>query len=179
MLVRSVVSLLLASRSYCSHSFPFVASLTTIQQRRQPASTMATCSAPGKCVPCEGLDHSALLSVETVQERLLKEYPLWKLTNANNDDDNEGPMMMSRKFVAKNFQAALDSINAMGAIAEEQGHHPDFHLTSYRNVEVTLWTHSLGGLTENDLTLAKLLDGVPVTYSPKWLKENPAAQKEE
>ena len=87
--------------------------------------------------------------------------------------------MLSRKFTAKNFQAALDSINAMGAIAEEQEHHPDFHLTSYRNVEVTLWTHSLGGITENDFTLAQLLDQVPVTYSPKWLRENPAAQQKE
>ena len=147
---------------------------------------MATCSAPGKCAPCEGLDNSALLSAEVVQERL-KENPLWTLVEAApesssadaDNSKNQKPMMLSRKFTAKNFQAALDSINAMGAIAEEQEHHPDFHLTSYRNVEVTLWTHSLGGITENDFTLAQLLDQVPVTYSPKWLRENPAAQQKE
>ena len=83
--------------------------------------------------------------------------------------------MISKSLVAKTFQAALDALNEMGAIAEREGHHPDFHLTSYRNVQIDLFTHSLQGITENDLTLAELLDQVPIEYSPKWLKEHPAA----
>ena len=83
--------------------------------------------------------------------------------------------MISRRFVARNFQSALDAINAMGAIAEAQNHHPDFHLTSYRNVRIDLYTHSIGGVTESDLILAELLDEVSVDYSPKWLKEHPEA----
>ena len=78
--------------------------------------------------------------------------------------------------MAKNFQAALNALNAFGAIAEQENHHPDFHLTEYRNVQIVLWTHSLGGVTESDLILAGLLDQVPVVYSPKWLKEHPEAE---
>jgi 4a-hydroxytetrahydrobiopterin dehydratase len=124
-----------------------------------------------KCLPCEGLDASAVLPIESVTQRLEQTLPLWSLQPIPGSDNQ----LISKSFVAKNFQAALDAINAMGAIAEVQGHHPDFHLTSYRNVRIDLFTHSLQGITENDLTLAELFDQVPVDYSPKWLKENPAA----
>jgi hypothetical protein len=77
------------------------------------------------------------------------------------------------------FQAALDSINAMEAIAERESHHPDFYLTNYRDCEIILYTHKLQGITENDLVLAEMLDKeVQVTYSPKWLKQHPVANTE-
>jgi 4a-hydroxytetrahydrobiopterin dehydratase len=114
------------------------------------------------------LDPSAILPIETVQERLEK-MPMWQLVTS----DGKCPFLQ-RSFVAKSFQAALDAVNAMGAIAEQENHHPDFHLTDYRNVAVDVYTHKVQGITENDLTLAQLLDdNVPVTYSPKWLRENP------
>ena len=73
--------------------------------------------------------------------------------------------------------AALDCINEMGVIAEREGHHPDFHLTEYRNVKIVLFTHKLGGVTTNDLQLAKMLDAeVTVKYSPKWLQSHPEAE---
>lgn len=81
--------------------------------------------------------------------------------------------MLSRSFTAKNFQAALNAINSMGAIAESEGHHPDFHLTNYRDVRIDLYTHSVGGITENDIVLAEQLDRVEIVYSPKWLKDQP------
>ena len=78
----------------------------------------------------------------------------------------------------KTFQAALDAINAMGAIAERENHHPDFHLASYREVRVDIYTHSVKGVTENDITLAELfMQEVKIVYSPKWLKEHPEAQQ--
>jgi 4a-hydroxytetrahydrobiopterin dehydratase len=78
-----------------------------------------------------------------------------------------------RAFVAKNFQAALDYVVAVGALAEEQGHHPDLHITSYRTVEIVIYTHSLDTLAVNDFILASKCDRIPITYSPKFLKENP------
>lgn len=70
----------------------------------------------------------------------------------------------------------MDAMNAMGAVAERENHHPDFHLTSYRNVEIVIYTHSLHGVTENDILLASMLDSeAKVDYSPKWLKEHPEA----
>lgn len=47
---------------------------------------------------------------------------------------------------------------------------------NHRNVEIVIYTHSVSGLTENDLILAELIDGVPAAYSPKWLKEHPEAE---
>jgi len=135
---------------------------------RQEEST----SAEPKCIPCESLDPSALLSIEKVQEELAN-LKLWmpSITTDNRVDK------ISRKFTAKNFQYALDSVNAIGAIAEREGHHPDFHLTSYKEVEIVIFTHSVGGVTQNDLTLAKMLDDeVKIVYSPKWLREHPDAQ---
>ena len=142
---------------------------------------MSACSAARptdgtKCVPCEGLDDSARLSLDQVQERLTKSFPLWTVQEKEGGDVKVP--YLSRKYVARNFQAALDSINKMGEIAEQQGHHPDFHLTSYRSCQIDLYTHSLGGITENDLALAALLDAVEINYSPKWLKEHPEAAAE-
>lgn len=133
---------------------------------------MSACPPPAagrKCAPCEGLDDSAKLSLDQIKEQLESTFPLWTLK------EKDTVPFISRSFVAKNFQAALDAINAMGVFAENEGHHPDFHLTSYRNVQVDLYTHSLQGITENDFALASLLDTVEVEYSPKWLKEHPDA----
>jgi pterin-4a-carbinolamine dehydratase len=143
-----------------------------------------------KCVPCSSLDRSHLIPIDVIRERVQKELPLWSVrgraakdtvvagsvVTADDDDNNKDSgfeSMLFRKFTAKNFQAALDAINAMGAIAEAESHHPNFHLTNYRDVEVEIFTHKLGGVCENDFTLANLLDQVHIDYSPKWLKENP------
>jgi 4a-hydroxytetrahydrobiopterin dehydratase len=125
-----------------------------------------------KCIPCSSLDKSALLNRSQVQEQIQESLPLWTV------EENSQTLYLSRKFVAKNFQSALDSLNQMGSIAEREGHHPDFHLTFYREVEVNMWTHKLNGITQNDIQLAQMLDKeVDVVYSPKWLKEHAEAAK--
>ena len=57
---------------------------------------------------------------------------------------------LTRRFVAKNFAAAVAFVDAAAAVAERADvqHHPDLHPTRYREVEVVLWTHAAGGLTE-------------------------------
>jgi 4a-hydroxytetrahydrobiopterin dehydratase len=70
----------------------------------------------------------------------------------------------------------VDYINALTALAEAETHHPDVHLTSYRNVRVVLSTHAVGGLTMPDFILAAKLDALPwADFSPKWLREQAAA----
>ena len=70
----------------------------------------------------------------------------------------------------------MDYINALTALAEAETHHPDVHLTSYRNVRVVLSTHAVGGLTLPDFILAAKLDALPWRdYSPKWLREQGGA----
>lgn len=126
------------------------------------------------CVPCSSLDKSHLLNADDILKNIENDFPLWKLIEIK--VKNEPVILISRSFTAKNFQCALDCINAMGAIAEEEQHHPNFHLVNYRDVEIELYTHKLGGVTENDFVLAKRLDtNVKVAYSPKWLKEHPEA----
>lgn len=65
--------------------------------------------------------------------------PLWR--------SSEDGISIVRSFVAKNFVAAVAFLNAVAEVAEAQGHHPDMHLTEYRNVEIRLHTFSMGGMT--------------------------------
>lgn len=65
-----------------------------------------------------------------------------------------------RTFKYKDFAAALAFINAAGAIAEEQGHHPDLDLHGWNKVTVTLWTHAIGGLSVNDFIMAAKIDAL-------------------
>lgn len=59
------------------------------------------------------------------------------------------------------FRGALDYVNQVGALAEQEGHHPDLTIHGYRNVTLRMQTHAVGGLTENDLILAAKIDKVP------------------
>jgi 4a-hydroxytetrahydrobiopterin dehydratase len=55
------------------------------------------------------------------------------------------------------FRQALNFVNQVGNLAEEQGHHPDIFL-SWGKVEITIWTHKIDGLTESDFILAAKID---------------------
>jgi 4a-hydroxytetrahydrobiopterin dehydratase len=58
------------------------------------------------------------------------------------------------------FRAALAWINRVGMLAEEEGHHPDFHLTGWNRVELVLWTHSVEGLSAYDFVLARKISAL-------------------
>lgn len=64
---------------------------------------------------------------------------------------------LTRTYTFPDFQRGLDFVNRVGAVAEEQGHHPDVHL-SWGRVEIETWTHDAGGLTEQDFLLATKID---------------------
>jgi 4a-hydroxytetrahydrobiopterin dehydratase len=68
-----------------------------------------------------------------------------------------GDRRLSKTFLFPDFQKALDFVNRAGAIAEQEGHHPDLHL-AWGRVDVTTSTHDAGGLTENDFILAARID---------------------
>ena len=123
------------------------------------------------CAPCSEMDESLLLGKGEVCEFLAASNSLWSI-----DSSEQVSMLLTRKFVAKNFESALRCINEVASIAERESHHPDFHLTNYREVQIDIWTHKLRGITQNDLNLAKMIDiEVKIEYSPKWLRENPSA----
>ena len=64
---------------------------------------------------------------------------------------------LENRYTLKNFAAALDLVNRIGAIAEEQNHHPDICL-AWGRVEVKIWTHKINGLTESDFVFAAKCD---------------------
>jgi 4a-hydroxytetrahydrobiopterin dehydratase len=103
------------------------------------------------CRPCEG--GVPALSGDEVREHLVA-VPQWKLTGDGRH--------IRREWRVKNFAAALDFFRRIGEVAEDENHHPDLHLTGYRNVAVELSTHALGGLSENDFILAAKIDALPV-----------------
>jgi 4a-hydroxytetrahydrobiopterin dehydratase len=51
-------------------------------------------------------------------------------------------------------------VNAIGALAEEEAHHPDVHIENYRFLRIEIWTHAIGGLSENDFILAAKIDQI-------------------
>lgn len=102
-----------------------------------------------KCKPCEGGVESCTIDYSRQQLAALTE---WQLS-----DDGK---MISRKFTLKNFVQAMDLLNRVTKVAEEDQHHPDFHLTGYRNVRIDLTTHAIDGLSENDFILAAKIDAI-------------------
>ena len=108
------------------------------------------------CQPCEG-------GVPPVSEeearRLINELSGWELTADGK--------CIRRQWVVKNFTAGLDFFNRVAKLAEDQGHHPDLHLAGYRNVAIELWTHAIGGLSENDFILAAKINDLPIALKAK------------
>jgi len=65
---------------------------------------------------------------------------------------------IQKTFVRKNFLDAVAFIDKIAPIAEAQDHHPDILLSGYMNVKIMLSTHSAGGITQNDFTLATAIE---------------------
>lgn len=66
---------------------------------------------------------------------------------------------LEKEYKFKNFREALEFTNKIGAIAEQQNHHPDIFLT-WGKVKVTLSTHKVSGLSENDFIMAAKCDEI-------------------
>ena len=102
-----------------------------------------------KCVPCEGGVEPCPLPF--VAEQLAK-IDGWELT--------EDKLKIVKKWTMKNFVEALAFFCRVGEVAEAEAHHPDLHLESYKNVRIEIWTHAIGGLSENDFILAAKIDEI-------------------
>lgn len=100
-----------------------------------------------KCVPCEG----------GVKPLTLDEYGAYLRSELSGWHDVD-TVKIKKDYKFKNFQEALDFIAKVGQIAEAEGHHPDIFLHNYNKVRLTLSTHAIGGLSENDFILASKID---------------------
>lgn len=99
------------------------------------------------CEPCEG--GTPALKGEELR-KMYGQLDGWTLANEHH---------LEKEYRFKDFLEALAFVNRLGEVAEQEGHHPDIFLT-WGKVKVTLWTHSIGGLSENDFILAAKADAV-------------------
>ena len=104
-----------------------------------------------KCKPCEGGVDPCTLDEANDQ---LSKLSGWCLTHDG--------QRIRKDWTVKHFMAGMRFFNEIAEIAEEDEHHPDLHIEGYRNVLVELWTHAIGGLSENDFILAAKIDQLPV-----------------
>jgi 4a-hydroxytetrahydrobiopterin dehydratase len=100
-----------------------------------------------KCVPCEG-------GIDPFDQEKINIYlPVvqgWEVSG----DLKE----ISKEYKFKDFQESIDFINKVAEVAESEGHHPDIFLHNWNKVKLTLSTHAINGLSENDFILAVKID---------------------
>jgi 4a-hydroxytetrahydrobiopterin dehydratase len=101
-----------------------------------------------KCVACRP-DSPRVTEAEMAE--LHPQVPDWEVVS------REDIPRLERAFKFKNFAQALDFTNRVGAIAEEEDHHPAI-LTEWGRVTVTWWTHVIRGLHRNDFIMAAKTD---------------------
>lgn len=104
-----------------------------------------------KCVPCEG--GVPRLTPDEADEQV-KHVDGWHVIH-----DHE---RIRKEWVVDNFMAGMDFFNKVAELSESEAHHPDLHIVGYRNVAIEIWTHAIGGLSENDFILAAKIDELPI-----------------
>ena len=105
-----------------------------------------------KCIPCEGgiscLDLSEI-------HKYQKKVDGWDVNK------NEGKKyFLEKNFKFKNFKDSQSFTNKVGKISEEEGHHPDI-VFGWGYASISITTHAIEGLTENDFILAAKIDQIP------------------
>lgn len=101
-----------------------------------------------KCVPCES-------GTKPFTHEEAKPY----LANVKDWKLEDGVKKIEKKFKFKDFKQALDFVNKVGEIAEQEGHHPDIEL-GWGKVEIELSTHAIGGLSVSDFIMAAKIDQI-------------------
>ena len=97
------------------------------------------------CVPCRGgVPPLAGAALDDLKAQLAG----WEVVREHH---------LEKTYTFPDFQKALVFVNRAGAIAEQEGHHPDLHL-SWGKVGVEIWTHKIDGLTESDFILAAKIE---------------------
>lgn len=101
------------------------------------------------CVPCEGGIPAMTAFAAAAALRSLSGWDL-----------QAGATRIHKHYRFRDFKEAMRFVGALAIVAEGEGHHPDFSV-HYANVDVELWTHAIGGLSDNDFIIAAKLDALP------------------
>ena len=103
-----------------------------------------------KCEPCEGGVKAFDISEIHKYQKMVDG---WKI------DKKEQIFFLEKKFEFKNFLKSQKFVNEVGKISEDEGHHPDIHFGwGYAIISIT--THAIKGLSENDFILAAKIDKI-------------------
>lgn len=103
-----------------------------------------------KCVPCEG--GVPPFTPEEVEKYKKEINPEWTVLEGKR---------LERRYKFKDFKEAMVFVNKVAEVAEKEQHHPDIKIF-YSLVTITLWTHAISGLSENDFIMAAKIDGIEV-----------------
>lgn len=102
-----------------------------------------------KCLVCEDSKIVPLNYDEIFTELKKNNLIDWKIdSNAKN---------IYKDFLFKDFLENMSFVSRVADLAEEEGHHPDLYI-SYNKLRITLYTHSVSGVTENDLILCSKIE---------------------
>lgn len=103
-----------------------------------------------KCVACRASEPTV---TDAEIDALRPQVPDWQIKEV------DGMKRLERTFKFKNFAQALEFTNKVGAIAEEEDHHPMI-VTEWGKVTLDWWTHKIGGLHKNDFIMAAKADQI-------------------
>jgi 4a-hydroxytetrahydrobiopterin dehydratase len=99
-----------------------------------------------KCIPCEAGSMDPFTEEEA--RNYMPDVPGWEM---------QGGKAIWREYKFKDFIGAVNFINRVADVAEMEGHHPDIEI-HYNKVKLTLTTHAIKGLSENDFIVAAKID---------------------
>jgi len=100
-----------------------------------------------RCTPCEG---NTPPLPENEEEKLFSQIQGWELKR-------DGIHRIEKQYSLKDFREAMLFVNKIAEIANTEDHHPDIFI-SYSKVRITLSTHAVNGLSENDFIVASKID---------------------
>jgi 4a-hydroxytetrahydrobiopterin dehydratase len=101
-----------------------------------------------KCIPCSGEEYP--LKKNEIQKLISQLKEGWQVIDGKK---------LKNVFPFENFNRGMVFVQNVAMIAEEEQHHPDICI-HYKNVEVELTTHAIGGLSENDFIMAAKIDNI-------------------
>ena len=104
-----------------------------------------------KCVPCEG----GILPFDISEIHKYQK----KVDGWNVKKNSKEIYFLEKNFIFKNFVNSQEFINRVGKISEEEGHHPDIFF-GWGYAKITITTHAIEGLSENDFILAAKIDSI-------------------
>jgi len=91
------------------------------------------------------------LTEEQIIEEL-KDMPRWRYENGS----------IKKIYTTRHYPATMAFVTAIGGFCQKKNHHPDYVLMKFKEIEVSFSTHSAGGITQNDIDIAKDIDKIPV-----------------